>query len=144
MNEFPDSEYAPRAVYALGYINGVVLGDTARAREWYDVLMARYPDSAQAQLAYGFYKGAAPPPPMSEWVQKQPSAQSATSGSAGATRSPQPPVGRPADIDSTRIRRPAAADSTAVKPANEPAPADTATAPADTTAAPADSTGGGG
>ena len=139
VNEFPDSEYAPRAVYALGYINGVVLGDTAKAREWYDILMARYPESAQAQLAYGFYKGAAPPPPISEWVQKRPSAQ------PPATRSPQPPAqSRPADIDTTRIRRPASSDTTAVKPADQPAPADTTNAPADTTGAPADSTGGGG
>jgi TolA-binding protein len=136
VNEFPQSEFAPRSVYALGYINGVLLADTAKAREWYDILIARYPDTAQAQLAYGFYKGAAPPPPMSEWVQRKPSAQSVTSPSADATRSPQPPVGRPADSDTTRIRQPASADTTATQPLNEPVVPDT-------TSAPADSSGGG-
>jgi TolA-binding protein len=141
-NEFPQSEYAPRAVYALGYIHGVVLGDTVKAREWYDVLMARYPDTAQAQLAHGFYKGAAPPPPMSEWVQKRPSP--AAGGTPPPVTDPQrgrrQPQQRPAPADTTRTvappdtaRTPATSDTTAVQPAA-----------ADTTAAPADTTGGGG
>jgi TolA-binding protein len=66
VNEFGASEYAPKAVYALGYIYGVILADSVKAREWYEVLRARYPDSQQALLAYGFYKGASPPPPLSD------------------------------------------------------------------------------
>ncbi len=66
VNEFGESEYAPKAVYALGYIYGVILADSVKAREWYEVLRTRYPDSQQALLAYGFYKGASPPPPLSD------------------------------------------------------------------------------
>ncbi len=135
VNEFPDSEYAPRSVYALGYISGVVLGDTLRAREWYELLMSRYPDSAQAQLALGFYPGAAPPPPMSEWVQKK---KSPAPPPADPRR---PPGERPRGMvtpDSLRARVPVAADTTVTKPAKP------SVAPADTTSAPADSSGGSG
>jgi TolA-binding protein len=55
LDEFPDSELAPRAAYAIGYIHGIVLGDSLGALEWYTFLKRRYPDSQQAQLAYQFY-----------------------------------------------------------------------------------------
>ncbi len=129
VSDFPDSEYAPRAVYALGYINGVVLGDSVKAREWYDVLVSRYPDSAQARLAYGFYKGAPEPPSLAEWTRMESSA---------------PKKGAAAPPDTTATRTPAPAET---KPVS--APPDTSAAavpvpvPADTSSAPADSTGGG-
>jgi len=142
VSDFPDSEYAPRAAYALGYINGVMLGDTLKARAWYDVLATRYPDSAQAQLAHGFYQGAPLPPPMSEWAQKKPEpkpvpAQSPTH--RGPRNAPQP-----VSPDSARVMQPAVVDTTATHAATTPAATDTTAAPAatDTTAAPADSSGG--
>ena len=61
VNEYPDSEFAPKSAYALGYIYGVVLKDSLKAAEWYEVLRTRYGDSQQAQFAYAFYKGASPP-----------------------------------------------------------------------------------
>ncbi len=137
-NDFPDSEYAPKAVYALGYISGVVQGDTLKARQYYEVLITRYPDSAQAQLAQGFYAGAPAPPPVSEWVQKAPAPQVVPPPGPDTRNRPQRPVPRPvAGVDSARVRGPAVADTSAVAP--PPAPV-----AADTTAAPADSSGGGG
>jgi TolA-binding protein len=113
VNEFPDSEFAPKSVYALGYIYGVVLRDSVKAAEWYEVLRTRYSDTQQAQLAYAFYKGASPPPTIEEMMRY------------GAPRIE--PV--PAQQDTLA----APADSLAV-------PADTMMAPIDTTAAPVDST----
>ena len=125
-NEFQDSEYAPRAVYALGYIYGVVQGVSAKARAWYDVLLSRYPDSQQAQFAYAFYKGAPLPPPYSELMK---TATAVTPAGAPQRRPrPQPPKPTPAPVDSTRVAPPPVVlpvDTTA-------APPDTATAPADT------------
>ena len=136
--EFPESEYAPRAAYALGYIHGVVLGDSLQARAWYDTLLARYPDSPQTQMAYSFYKGAMPPPPYSELI------KTATVLKPGQPMQPTPrrqPPPRPTPAppppaDSTGV--PADSTSTpAQAPPAEPAPADTSTAPVD-------SSGGGG
>ncbi|HEX5133694.1 MAG TPA: tetratricopeptide repeat protein [Candidatus Krumholzibacteria bacterium] len=152
VTDFPDSDYAPRAVYALGYIHGVVLGDTAQARVWYDVLRARYPDSAQMQLAQGFYAGAAPPPPVSEWAQSR-SARTVPADAAPAQRQQTPRAGnqrpvtrpQPAAADSTRAGTAVAPDTTRTQ---APAPADTARTqtpaptPADTTSAPADTSKG--
>jgi TolA-binding protein len=61
VNEYPDSEFAPKSAYALGYIYGVMLHDSVQAAQWYEVLRTRYSDTQQAQLAYAFYKGAATP-----------------------------------------------------------------------------------
>ena len=134
--DFPDSEYAPRAAYSLGYINGVVLGDSIRARAWYDTLLTRYPDSPQTQMAFAFYKGAIPPPPYSELI------KTATVIKPGQPLQPQPrrqttrPVPPPPPpADTTR----APADTTQA-PAQTP-PAET---PPDTSTAPADTSGGGG
>jgi TolA-binding protein len=115
VNEFGESEYAPKAVYALGYIHGVVLADSVRAREWYDVLRTRYPESQQAQLAYGFYKGASPPPPLSEMMRF--SKASAPARPSGSPPGIQPPVPPPVNVlpDSLRdpedLNRPAPSDS---------------------------------
>jgi len=111
--DYPDSEFAPRAVYALGYIHGVVLSDTAKAREWYDILRANYPDSPQTQLAYAFYKGATPPPPYSELMRTATAVKPATQ---------QPPARQP-------TRRPE-------PPPPGQAPVDTSTAPSDSTRSP--------
>jgi TolA-binding protein len=67
VNDYPQSEFAPKSAYALGYIYGVVLHDSLQAKQWYEVLRTRYPDSQQTQLAYTFYKGA-PAPPVSEMM----------------------------------------------------------------------------
>ena len=100
VNEFGASEYAPKAVYALGYIYGVMLADSVKAREWYEVLLARYPDSQQALLAYGFYKGAAPPPPLSDMARfAKPKASpppGAPAAPAGTPPGIQPPAAPPA------------------------------------------------
>lgn len=48
LTKYPDSEYGPKAAYAVAYIYGVVLGDTLKARESYDLLRARYPGTQQA------------------------------------------------------------------------------------------------
>lgn len=122
VNEFGDTEYAPRSAYALGYIYGVVLGDSVKAREWYDVLRTRYGDSQQAQLAYAFYKGASPPPPVSEMMRFAKAPKTPTSPGAPprstenrpVTPTPPPP-GSPVLPDSVR-------DSNA---SSQPAPPDT-------------------
>jgi TolA-binding protein len=140
--DFPDSEFAPRSAYALGYIYGVVKADSVKAREYYDVLRTRYPDTQQAQLAYAFYRGAAPPPPLPDLIEQArrksapPAEDPAQSRPVpGAAEAPPPVIPAPggAPADSARA------------PEGGGAPPDTTTtapAPADTTAAPADSTGG--
>ena len=125
VNEFPDTEFAPKSAYALGYIYGVVLKDSLKAAEWYEVLRTRYGDTQQAQLAYAFYKGASPPPPIDELMRY------------GVPKAPPAPV--PADTartfvapDTTRT------DTTFVVPdTTRVAPPDTTHAPPDTTRAPA-------
>jgi len=113
VNEFSGSEYAPKAVYALGYIYGVVLADSVKAREWYDVLRVRYPDSQQALLAYGFYKGAPPPPPLSDMARfAKPKATASPPPGAPATRPPgappgiQPPMPPPVPVLPDSLRDP--------------------------------------
>ena len=61
--DYPDSEYGPRAAYAVGYIYGLVLGDTLQARAAYDTLLARYPDTQQARFAYRFVTAMKSPAP---------------------------------------------------------------------------------
>ncbi len=135
---YPDSEYAPRAAYALGYIHGVVLGDSAKAREWYDVLRSRYPDSPQTQFAQAFYKGAVPPPPYSELMK---AATVKTASTQGTQPRREPPASRPtppvpAPVDTTRANpQPVVTDTTRTSPP-PPAPADTSAAPSDTTRGP--------
>jgi TolA-binding protein len=89
VNEFPQSEFAPKSAYALGYIYGVVLRDSVKAKEWYDILRTRYGDSQQAQLAYAFYKGATPPPSIDELMRY------------GVPKTPPVPVASP---DTTMMR----------------------------------------
>ena len=103
VNEFGQSEYAPKAVYALGYIYGVILADSVKAREWYEVLRTRYPDSQQALLAYGFYKGASPPPPLSDMARFAKPKTSPPPGTpaaqpTGAPPGIQPPPPPPAPV----------------------------------------------
>lgn len=57
VDEYPDTEYAPKAAYALGYIYGELLGDEAGARRAYRVLQERYPNSQQAVNARSFMVG---------------------------------------------------------------------------------------
>lgn len=51
LENYPTSEYAPKAAYAVGYIYKTVYGDTTRAREAYTLLRTRYPDTPQAVYA---------------------------------------------------------------------------------------------
>jgi tetratricopeptide (TPR) repeat protein len=111
VNEFGASEYAPKAVYALGYIYGVILADSVKAREWYEVLLTRYPDSQQALLAYGFYKGAAPPPPLSDMARFAKPKASPPPGipaahPAGTPPGIQPPALPPAPVLPDSLRDP--------------------------------------
>jgi TolA-binding protein len=129
-NDYPDSEYAPRAVYALGYIYGVVQGDSVKAREWYDVLIAKYPDSEQTQFAYAFYKGATPPPPYSELMKTATAVKPATPPVKGRPAMRPTPQPHPTPVDTTRVVPP--------PPVTQPPPA-----PVDTSAAPSDTSRGG-
>jgi len=51
LDSFPDSEIAPKAAYAIGYIYQVFLADSLKAREAYSFLLERFPDSQQAVQA---------------------------------------------------------------------------------------------
>jgi tetratricopeptide (TPR) repeat protein len=135
ITDYPESEYAAKSAYALGYIYGVVLQDSVKAREWYDVLKSRYPESEQTQLAYAFYKGATPPPPLPELMKyATPKAKASSTPTTPGQGGVIAPVVAPRDstaatpVDTTR----APADTTRA-PAPVPAPVDTSTAPADTT-----------
>ncbi len=126
--DFPDSEYAPRAVYALGYIAGVVKSDSVKAREWYDILRAKYPDSQQAQLAYAFYKGATPPPPYSELMKTATAVKPAAATAPGARRggaTTRPTQPRPTPADTSRVQTPPPPPPVQTKPDTTAAPADT-------------------
>jgi len=63
LDSYPDSEFAPKAAYALGYIYGVVLADSSKAWESYRLLRERYPNSQQAQYAGQFVAALGPVPP---------------------------------------------------------------------------------
>jgi len=149
LDDFPDSEYGARAAFAVGYIYGIVLGDTVKARETYNLMKTRYADTQQAQFAYMFmpsmtntavsadvlYQASAPPTPPPGMI---PGATAAAlmADSTGVLRSDSLGV----LADSTAVL----ADTTrAIMPAdtsNAVIPADTTSAPADT---PADTTGSG-
>lgn len=44
-DNFPNSEYAPKALYAIGWIHESIIFDNARAAQYYGLVMNRYPDS---------------------------------------------------------------------------------------------------
>jgi TolA-binding protein len=52
LDTYPESEYAPRAAYAVGYIHAVVRQDTLAARAACDLLQSRYPETQQAAYVY--------------------------------------------------------------------------------------------
>ena len=54
MVDYPDTEFVPNAIYAVGYIHGIVFGDTLKARDAYELLQVRFPDSQQARFAFLF------------------------------------------------------------------------------------------
>jgi TolA-binding protein len=54
IQDYSDSDFAPKAAYSIGYIYGIVMGDTIKAREAYEYLLAHYPDSQQAEYARYF------------------------------------------------------------------------------------------
>jgi TolA-binding protein len=51
IDEYPDSELAPKAAYAIAFIYDKHLNDVEKAREAYDYVVNRYPESQQAQYA---------------------------------------------------------------------------------------------
>ncbi len=57
LNDYPESDVAPKAAYAIGYIYAVMIGDTLKAREAYEYLLDRFPDSQQAAYAKHFLGG---------------------------------------------------------------------------------------
>jgi len=113
VNEFGDSEYAPRAAYALGYIYGVVRQDSVKAREWYEVLRTRYPESQQTLLASAFYRGAVPPPPLSDMMRfaKARPISGAQPGQSDAGRSRDDTGGRQPVVNTQPAVAPALPDS---------------------------------
>lgn len=54
VDEYGDSDLAPRAMYSIGYIYLTALADSAKAIETYQGLVERYPDSQQAEYARVF------------------------------------------------------------------------------------------
>jgi len=67
LDEYPDSELAPKAAYAIAYIYDVNMGDAQKAREAYEHVVNRYPESQQAEYARQaltrFQTGQPLPPP---------------------------------------------------------------------------------
>ncbi|MEJ2721426.1 MAG: tetratricopeptide repeat protein [bacterium] len=57
LDDFPDSDLAPKAAYAIAYIYENRLKDPAKAREAYQLLVSRYPDSQQAEQARDLLAG---------------------------------------------------------------------------------------
>ena len=51
LDQYPNSEYAPRAAYAIAYIYQTDLGDAKKAQEAFQQVVARYPASQQAEFA---------------------------------------------------------------------------------------------
>jgi TolA-binding protein len=51
LDEFPDGDLAPKAAYAIGYVYDVHLGDAEKAKEAYELVLNRYPETQQAQYA---------------------------------------------------------------------------------------------
>jgi TolA-binding protein len=49
--DFPASELAPKAAYAVAYIYDYVMSDTVKARAAYEAVAAQYPESQQAEYA---------------------------------------------------------------------------------------------
>jgi TolA-binding protein len=62
LDTFPDSEIAPKAAYAIGYIYGTIIEDTLKAKEAYRFVLDRYPDTQQADYAHRILFGRAKPP----------------------------------------------------------------------------------
>jgi tetratricopeptide (TPR) repeat protein len=87
--DYPQSEVAPKAGYAVAYVYEVVLGDSVKAREAYRTLIRDYPDSQQAALAREAL-GLPPVPPVErEAVRPEEEAgEAGESASVEGTRSP--------------------------------------------------------
>lgn len=101
--EYPQSEVAPRAAFAIGHIYGVVLGDSAKAREMYLRLTREYAGTQQAAYADLFY-------PPAEVERKAARIEAGVDGVPGAFAS-RPDSMMVARSDSTSVRP----DTTAAK-----------------------------
>jgi TolA-binding protein len=51
LSDYSESEFAPKAAYAVAYIHGEMLGQPDEARDLYQKLIRDYPDSQQADIA---------------------------------------------------------------------------------------------
>jgi TolA-binding protein len=54
LDSFPTSDLGPRAAYAIAYIYDVLMNDENKARSAYELLIAKYPESQQAEYARRF------------------------------------------------------------------------------------------
>lgn len=57
LDEYPNSDVAPKAAYAISYIYSEVLEDVDRARLAYQRVIDNYPDSQQAEYARTYLQG---------------------------------------------------------------------------------------
>jgi len=136
LDKYPESEYAPRAAYAVGYIYAAVRGDTTSARVALAVLQDRYPDTQQAAYAYLLLGGSGP---AVRWTPPSPAAQDSLAaqdtlmvravGDTLAVPAARDTLAMPAARDTLRAR--AARDTTKTS-----APRDTVRAPAGRTRPP--------
>ena len=148
LDDHPDSEYGPRAAFAVGYIYGIVLGDTVKARETYNLMQSRYADSQQAKFAYMFMPSmtGSAPPPGAIYQAAAPPPGLVPGATAAALMADSLGVLRPDSLAALADTTAALADSTgALMPADTTrartdAPADTTETRTDT---PADTTGTG-
>jgi len=65
LNDFPESDVAPKAAYAVAYIYEKILDDASKAQRAYLRLVTDYPFSQQAGFARA-YLGIVPPDPVEE------------------------------------------------------------------------------
>jgi tetratricopeptide (TPR) repeat protein len=105
IDRFPDSEVAPKAAYAIAYIQVKILGDSAAAAEAVRLLLDRYPDSQQARYVWALLPGFASAAPDTSERGGTP-----TAGEEWPTpddrRAPRIPVGVPAGADTADASSP--------------------------------------
>jgi TolA-binding protein len=65
LEKFPESEIAPKAAYAIGYIYSTMIEDSVKAKEAYQYVLDRYPDTQQADFAHRILFGTEKPPTIS-------------------------------------------------------------------------------
>ncbi len=95
-DDYPNSEYAPKALYAIGWIHESIIFDNARAAHFFSLIMDRYPDSVfTAQVSVkmaALGRGPKTPVEVDEAAEPQVTPQEETlmDGNAPARRRPSP------------------------------------------------------